>query len=239
MLPTRLACVVCLSLALGVWTSTATIAKPAASVAGSAAQSTADKLTHKRSSPGGCPRWAATPTTPAPARGGWVLLGQRRIWPSEGQEPAGVALGFAFRAGLTGEISSVHVYLDTSNRARRLMVALYSNSGCRPGSRLTHGSLAIRLTRPHRGRRSPSAGAGKGDGWRVVEVPGVRIASGRTYWLVVLGAGGTLRFREESSKRCTSQASPDRHLRSMPKSWKPGGSKPRVRNLGVCGWNAD
>ena len=66
------------------------------------------------------------------------------------------------------------------------MAGIYSNSGCRPDSRLTSGSLPLRPARAHPGRTSrDSSTTGS---WRVIGVPGAAVVAGRTYWLVVAAA---------------------------------------------------
>jgi hypothetical protein len=66
----------------------------------------------------------------------------------------------------------------------------------------------------------------------MVKVRGARISSGRTYWLVVLGKGGVLRFRDRSSRRCSSQSSKPRRMLSLPSSWRRG------RTVGACAISA-
>ena len=181
-------------LALGVWLSLGAAAWVAAAAWGrpvdfagmTAARSVHDKRTGKHAPRNRCPAWAASPTHPVATAGGWLLLGQRRIEPTMGQSPPGVAQAFSFKAGMTGEVSSIHVYVDSRDRARRLMAGIYSSSGCRPGSRLTSGSLMMRLTRAHRGRTPRHRRAHAGGGWRVVSVHGATIVSGRD----VLARGG-------------------------------------------------
>jgi hypothetical protein len=221
---TWFACVVCLSFGLAAWGSTAALARPAGWVAGFASLSAGQQLAAERPGPHRCPARAAAQTLLAPEGGGWILLGQRRIQPRMGQDPAGVAQAFSFHAGTTGEVSSIHVYVDSRNRARRLMVALYSNSGCRPGSPLTAGSMAMQVARARHGAKVHRRGARAAGAWQAVGVPGARITAGRTYWLVVLARGGVFRFRERSSGRCASQSSKRRHLTSLPRSWKPAGT---------------
>jgi len=227
----RFVLVAFLSLAIAVWASTVTIAKPDLLIAGSSGQSASHTLTHKRPSPPRCPGWAVTRTTPGQADGGSMVLGMHRILPNVGEAPSGVARGFAFSAVSTGDISAVHVYVDARNRAHKLMVAVYSNSGCRPGSRLTRGSLAVPV---RAARRHPPAARGAG-AWRVVNVRSTHLVSGRTYWLVVLGSGGMLRFRDQRARRCTSPASANRHLKAFPKSWKSGATS---RACGVSAYVA-
>jgi hypothetical protein len=225
---TRIACGLFLSLVIAIWASAVTLARPPRLAAGSAPQTAGQQLTHTRSRPSGCPAGAVTRTTTASTAAGWILLGQRTIRPTMGQAAQGQARAFSFKAGMTGEASSIHVYVDARNRARKLVVALYTNSGCRPRSRVTRGSLAMPVAGRRRHRHSGRA-AGT---WLVVKVRPAVITSGHTYWLVVLGGGGTLRFRDRSSRPCKSQASEQRHMTSLPRSWRSGTS------VGACAISA-
>jgi hypothetical protein len=117
-----------------------------------------------------------------------------------------MAQAFSVRGRAGGSAASINVYLASRNQARKLMVALYSATGCHPGSRLTTGSLA-----------RPKAGA-----WNAVAVQPASIQAGRMYWLIVLGSRGVLRFRERGTNGCTSATSPLRGLTSPPASWKAG-----------------
>ena len=134
-----------------------------------------------------------------------VVLGARTTGPVLGASPAGVARAFSVRGRAVGLISSIQVYVAAGSRARRLMVALYSASGCRAGSRLAVGAL-------HR----PKPGA-----WNAVRVSPTWIATGRSYSLVVLGSGGVFRFRRPRGPVCASAAS-RRGLSAPPFSWKAG-----------------
>ena len=134
-----------------------------------------------------------------------VLLGARTVEPVVGADRAGVAQAFPFRSRFTGKATSIHVYIGSRNRAKGLRVALYSNTKCRPGSRLMTGSL-----RRLRARR-----------WNAVAVRNATVRAGRIYWLAVLGRGGTLRFRDRRAKKCTSVTSHERRLRALPVAWTP------------------
>jgi hypothetical protein len=86
------------------------------------------------------------------------------------------------------------------------VAGLYSNSNGRPGSLIASGSLA-----------SPVAAA-----WNTVTIGSASVASGDTYWVTVLGTGGTLYFRDRSGGSCDSVNSSQSNLQSLPSSWTSG-----------------
>ena len=140
------------------------------------------------------------------AGAGGVVLGVRSVGPVVGQGAAGVAHGFVVWGRASGTVAAVSVFVGSGSRARRLMVGVYSATGCRADVRLTSGSLV-----------GPRAGA-----WNRVLVRPVLIQAGRMYWLVLLGRGGVLRFREPRADRCASAGSQLANLTSPPLSWKAG-----------------
>ena len=146
---------------------------------------------------------------------GRVVLGGRRVGSVVGESPAGVAKAFVLRGQAAGRVVSIKVYLASGSRARKVMVALYSGSGCQPGSRLTGGSLA-----------RPRAGA-----WNAVAVRPASIQAGRMYWLVVLGSRGVLVYRELGTNGCSAGGSV-RGLDALPALWSGGGQS------GGCGISA-
>ena len=139
-----------------------------------------------------------------------ILLGQPAIEPKVDHNFVGTVEAFAFRARHSGTAASISVYLDARDRAQTLFAGLYSSRHGRPRTLLTSGL-----------RRSPRAGA-----WNPVAVRSARVRSGRTYWLVVLGKGGAVYFRDRRS--CSGDRSSKRSAGSLPRTW------PHGRNSRVC-----
>ena len=192
----------CLSLAAAVWGPGTTYARPVDSSAGSLA---ARRHALRRAAAVRCVQGMVPTTTPSRMGGGWVLIGERTVEPRGAESPAGSARAFSFRTRGNGTGSAIAVYIGSGNRAKKLTVALYGNVNCRPGARLTSGSLAL-----------PHARA-----WNTVNVRHAVIQAGRTYWLAVLGSGGGLSLRERPVKRCSSYVSRGRSS-ALPSSWKAG-----------------
>lgn len=133
-----------------------------------------------------------------------ILLGQSVVQPKVDTSLAGVAEAFAFVSEGTGKVSSFEVYVGARNRAKRLIIGLYSGTACQPRARLATGKL-------------PSLRSSAWNAVNVIEPATVRARI--TYWLVVLGKGGTLSFRDREGRRCTSQASRVGDVPALPSRW--------------------
>jgi hypothetical protein len=140
-----------------------------------------------------------------------VLFGDQTIEATSDTAPAGLADAFRFNDQITGTAASISVYVDSRNRASRLIAGVYSDKRGRPGSLLATGSLSL-----------PAAGA-----WNTMSVSSTSISAGRSYWIALLGSGGTLSFRGRRDGPCTSVASSKTNLISLPGSWSTGSQSSR------------
>ena len=147
-------------------------------------------------------RVAAAPPPPPPPP--TVLLGTATLQPNRDGVGAGTASAFRTVATATGSMAKLNVYLDSANRATRLVAGVYANSRRpRPGRLLTQATLT-----------SVTSGA-----WNALTVPKASVAAGTTYWIAVLSPSGrgTLQIRdrfgggrsETSSQRTLSSAAAD------------------------------
>ena len=98
------------------------------------------------------------------------------------------------------------MYLTTANTSRYLIVGLYSEGDGRPGSLLSTGSALVSS------RVS----------WIATSISPVEIHAGATYWLAILGTGGTLRYRDRRHGQCVSQTSAQKTLTALPSAWRRG-----------------
>ncbi|HWX44650.1 MAG TPA: hypothetical protein VNY52_04930, partial [Solirubrobacteraceae bacterium] len=141
-------------------------------------------------------RAAATTTSVA-------LLGDEAVESLRDNLSTGQAEAFPFQARAAGTAGTAHVYIDSGNAATTLFVGLYTNAGSQPGSLLGTGSIP-----------SPHAG-----GWNTVTVAPTQLVSGGTYWLAVLGTGGTLRYRDRAHGPCKALTSAQTNLRALSSTW--------------------
>ena len=87
------------------------------------------------------------------------------------------------------------------------MVGLYSNNAGHPGSLLTSGTIA-----------APAAGQNN-----EVAVSAAPVTAGQTYWIAVLGKGGTVAFRDRGAVGAgSSEASAQVGLTALPATWASG-----------------
>src|SRR5206468_4128326 len=89
--------------------------------------------------------------------------------------------------------------------ATSLVAGLYADSGGQPGALLGQGIL-----------NAPAAGA-----WDVVPMPGVSVTAGTPYWVALLGASGTLAFRDRCCGSGTSSnvVGSQKTLTTLPATW--------------------
>ena len=87
---------------------------------------------------------------------------------------AGTASAFRTVATATGSVAKLNVYLDSANRATRLVAGVYANAGSHPGRLLTQATLT-----------SVTSGA-----WNALTVAKASVAAGTTYWIAVLSPSG-------------------------------------------------
>ena len=141
-----------------------------------------------------------------------VLLGDQAVEPHQSHLNAGQTEAFRLRAHTSGITSVVYIYLDSGNSARAVAVGIYSDARGQPGSLLSEGSgSSLEL-----------------HGWRTVSVTPTQLASGRTYWLAVLGEDGTLRYRSRRRGPCLSAPSIRAHHRELPLRWSAGSMRART-----------
>ena len=134
-----------------------------------------------------------------------VLLGYAAVQRTRGWTRAGRPESFRFTDRRPGSVSSIHVFIDSRNRAKSLVAGLYSNAHGHPGSLLTAGVL-----------KHPKAGA-----WNSVRVAPAAVRSRHMYWLAVLGRGGRLYFRVGKNGRCAAQKARKTRMHSL-RSWWTG-----------------
>jgi hypothetical protein len=135
-----------------------------------------------------------------------IILGSNVVQSHQDYLSAGQAEAFSLQATASGFAGAIHLYIDSRNRAGTVVVGLYSNAGNRPGSLLSTGSGA-----------ASTAGT-----WTTVSIAPSQLTSGTTYWLAILGEGGTLRYRDHGHGPCPSQTSAQTSLGELPASWSTG-----------------
>ena len=134
-----------------------------------------------------------------------VLFGDKAVESRLADEVRGRPEAFPFKNRSTGSAFTIAVYLPAQNKAKTLVTGLYAARHKRPGPLVAVGSL-----------RSLRAGA-----WNSVKIPATRVKPG-TYWVAILGEGGTLYFRARSHSSCSGKNTRRGAVAGLPSSWEAG-----------------
>jgi hypothetical protein len=136
-----------------------------------------------------------------------VLIGELAIENYIDTNPVGRAEAFQATANATGAVSSIFLYLDSTNKAPNVYVGLYADNSGNPGTLLGQGNTT-----------HPVAGT-----WNQISITSSSITVGQHYWIAVLGPqAGAIEFRDRSSGNCHSQTTASQTLTSLPTSWVTG-----------------
>ena len=112
-------------------------------------------------------------------------------------------------ASSSGKLDSLSVFLDGSNRATNVWVALYTSSSGHPGKLLSQAATL-----------SPISGK-----WNTVPIPAVQVQGGTQYWVALLGLNGLVQVRDSTGSCLSgrfSETSWQANLRSLPAVWSTG-----------------
>ena len=152
----------------------------------------------------------ATPATQsfsvAAAAAPQTLIGNTTVQSTADSNRAGTAEAFKATASASGTATRMSVYVASANTAGTMVVGIYSDANGHPGTLLTKGT-----------RSGLTAGT-----WNAVTVPAASVTAGRTYWVALLGTGGTLQFRDGSAAGCRSEGSTSSTLTTLPSTWATG-----------------
>jgi hypothetical protein len=134
------------------------------------------------------------------------LLGDSAVESQRDSLIAGEAEAFSLKASASGSAGSVHLYIDQHNTARTVIAGIYTNTNGRPGALLSSGS----------------ASTAKTSTWLTVPLAQAQLSAGSTYWLAILGEGGTLHYRDRHRGPCPSVTDAQSGLGAMPATWRTG-----------------
>ena len=132
------------------------------------------------------------------------LLGDANVEDTVASNPAGTAEAFLTQARYSGQMTRLHLYVDSSSTAPQAVVGIYSDRFLRPGA--LEAQRTITNLRP--------------GSWNFVDVPSVPVAAGQRYWIAVLGpsGGGTVRFRDQRLGGL-AETSAQHQLTALPAQW--------------------
>ncbi|MFZ4536438.1 MAG: PKD domain-containing protein [Propionivibrio sp.] len=123
--------------------------------------------------------------------------------------PQGKAAAFQTSASVTGQVTSLRVYVDTGSGSTKLVAGIYRDSNGHPGALVAKGTLS-----------SPVAGS-----WNKVRMPATAVTAGTRYWIAILSPNGSLKFRGKmGSTAGLGEMSASTTLTTLPSSWTTGTS---------------
>ncbi len=144
-----------------------------------------------------------------------VILGTQQIQNLLDSKTSGIAEAFPVVANSSGQVNSLSIYLDGSNTAATVWVAMYSNYDGHPSKLLSQAAI------PH-----PVPGL-----WNAVPISSVQVKQGKRYWVALLGLNGQIQFRDSncysggrqhSGSSQHSETSLQTNLQSLPATWSTG-----------------
>jgi hypothetical protein len=144
--------------------------------------------------------------TPSVTTASPMLFGDQTVESLVDNNKAGMAEAFPFTATTAGQALTLSVYVDSHNKATKLIAGVYSDASGHPGSLLASGSAS-----------SPRSGS-----WDTISLPTIGVTSGQSYWLAILGTGGASYFRDRDAGPCKSITSAQTTLTALPSAWKSG-----------------
>ncbi len=120
----------------------------------------------------------------------------------------GTAEAFRMTTGYTGQVSGLHLYVDSSSTATSVDVGIYSAKSGDPNTLLTQGTIT-----------GLQAGS-----WNYVDLPAVSVTAGQRYWIALLApqGAGQIRFRDRGPGGSISENSAQTNLTALPSTWSPG-----------------
>ncbi len=134
------------------------------------------------------------------------LVGDADVAGTVDSDTSGTAEAFSTKAGSSGQLTRLHLYVDASSTATQAVVGIYSNKSGHPKALLAQATIS--------GLQIGS--------WNSVDVPATTLAGGQRYWLAVLGpSGGKLSFRDAASGG-SAETSAKHNLTTLPATWATG-----------------
>jgi hypothetical protein len=138
------------------------------------------------------------------------LLGEANVARTADSNRSGTAEAFSTAVGYTGQMTRLHLYVDSSTTASSVVVGVYSDRNGHPGSLQEQATITNLRT----------------GSWDYADVPTMPVTAGQRYWMAVLGpkGGGTIRFRDAGTSGGRSETSPQRNLTALPPKWSAAGT---------------
>ncbi len=151
-----------------------------------------------------------------------VILGTQQIQNLLDGNSSGIAGAFPVVANSSGQVNYLSVFLDGSNTAATVWVAVYASGYGHPTKLLSQAAI-----------QHPVPGQ-----WNPVPIPSVQVERWRQYWVALLGVNGQIQFRDSncyswdrqySDRTRHSETSLQTNLTSLPAIWSTGSENSTCR----------
>jgi glycosyl hydrolase family 18 (putative chitinase) len=148
------------------------------------------------------------------------MFGQRRAGPTVRQNRAGSAEAFLFNESTSVAVGAITVYVSAASTSNIIVAGLYTDRSGKPRSLLVSGSRSV----PRSGR------------WVTVPIKRTSLARARSYWIAVLGKGGTLDTGAPPTASCKGVTERMGRLSTLPRVWADGARVRHCVSAYVSGW---
>ena len=141
-----------------------------------------------------------------------TLAGSSTLVSGVDNDAAGQAEAFKVSAASDGTVDTLNLFLDTSSKSTAVTLGLYASNAAdtHPGALLAQAKIT----------------APKANAWNAVTIPSTSVTSGKSYWLVALGTGGVIAFRDQCCQGTASETSSSSALTTLPATWSSGTTWP-------------
>ena len=148
------------------------------------------------------------------------VVGDPSVESTMQSNPQGVPLAFNITPQQCKTVTNIQVYLDASSTATGLIAGIYTmDAKGNPAAQWTNGPLT-----------SVTPGA-----WNSIPVSQLSLNAGQSYWIVILGIGGTVNLRTQPTTGSGLMAvSSSSNLTKLPNTWKVG-STSTIGSVSVYG----
>lgn len=133
-----------------------------------------------------------------------ILLGNNILESQHDSVSLGQSEAFQLLALTSGNTTTFNLYVDSSNTAKSAVVGIYSARRNNPNILMSSGEIS-----------SLNNGT-----WNSAKISSIKLVKGTTYWIAILGKGGTLHFLDRNNGSCSSVSSAQTTLATLPGTWR-------------------
>lgn len=133
-----------------------------------------------------------------------ILLGNNTLESQHDSVALGQSEAFQLTALTSGSTTNFNLYIDSNNTAKSAIVGVYSARRNSPNILISQGEISSL----------------KNSDWNTTKISSIRLVKGKTYWIALLGKGGTLHFLDRNNGSCSSISSAQTSLVTLPGTWR-------------------